>query len=131
MAASGMQLRPAHVPAHGRSTFHLHSGHPSAGHAAALLPSSRQQARRLRQRAHLVPAWPVAAARQAFSVRCEASSPAPSPPWKQKNARLVLEDGSVWHGVAFGATGQAVGEVVFNTSMSGYQVGDARVKPVH
>jgi carbamoyl-phosphate synthase small subunit len=43
------------------------------------------------------------------------------PPWKEKNARLVLEDGSVWHGVAFGATGTAVGEVVFNTSMSGYQ----------
>lgn len=36
--------------------------------------------------------------------------------------RLVLSDGSVWHGVAFGATGTALGEVVFNTSMSGYQV---------
>jgi Carbamoyl-phosphate synthase small chain, CPSase domain len=28
-----------------------------------------------------------------------------------------------WHDIAFGATGQVVGEVVFNTSMSGYQVG--------
>jgi len=35
--------------------------------------------------------------------------------------RLVLEDGSVWHGTAFGHTGTAVGECVFNTSMTGYQ----------
>ena len=37
------------------------------------------------------------------------------------DARLVLSDGSVWHGNAFGATGTAVGEVVFNTSLTGYQ----------
>ncbi|WP_239423224.1 glutamine-hydrolyzing carbamoyl-phosphate synthase small subunit [Snodgrassella communis] len=37
------------------------------------------------------------------------------------NAILVLADGSVFHGVSIGATGQAVGEVVFNTSMTGYQ----------
>ena len=36
-------------------------------------------------------------------------------------ARLVLEDGSCWHGVPLGARGQVSGEVVFNTSMSGYQ----------
>ncbi|EFN59093.1 hypothetical protein CHLNCDRAFT_18988 [Chlorella variabilis] len=35
--------------------------------------------------------------------------------------RLVLEDGSVWHGKAFGYTGTTVGEVVFNTSLTGYQ----------
>ena len=35
--------------------------------------------------------------------------------------RLVLSDGSVWHGTAFGHTGTAVGECVFNTSMTGYQ----------
>lgn len=35
--------------------------------------------------------------------------------------RLVLEDGSVWHGTAFGATGTEIGEVVFNTSLTGYQ----------
>ncbi len=36
-------------------------------------------------------------------------------------ARLVLEDGSVWPGEAFGAPGTQVGEVVFNTSLTGYQ----------
>ncbi len=36
-------------------------------------------------------------------------------------ARLALEDGSVWHGYAFGAQGTRLGEVVFNTSMTGYQ----------
>lgn len=34
---------------------------------------------------------------------------------------LVLADGRVFHGMAFGARGTAVGEVVFNTSMTGYQ----------
>ncbi|KAG1662591.1 hypothetical protein FOA52_002988 [Chlamydomonas sp. UWO 241] len=42
-------------------------------------------------------------------------------PWKQKNARLVLQDGSVWPGVGFGHTGTEVGEVVFNTSLTGYE----------
>jgi carbamoyl-phosphate synthase small subunit len=36
-------------------------------------------------------------------------------------AKLALEDGSVFTGRAFGATGEAAGEVVFNTSMTGYQ----------
>jgi carbamoyl-phosphate synthase small subunit len=36
-------------------------------------------------------------------------------------AILVLEDGSTFAGRAFGAAGETVGEVVFNTSMSGYQ----------
>ena len=36
-------------------------------------------------------------------------------------AVLVLEDGSVFHGNAIGAQGSSAGEVVFNTSMSGYQ----------
>ncbi len=36
-------------------------------------------------------------------------------------ALLVLEDGSVFNGVAIGAQGSSVGEVVFNTAMSGYQ----------
>ncbi|GEA60312.1 glutamine-hydrolyzing carbamoyl-phosphate synthase small subunit [Vibrio comitans] len=38
-----------------------------------------------------------------------------------KPAILVLEDGTVFRGVAIGAEGSAVGEVVFNTSMTGYQ----------
>jgi carbamoyl-phosphate synthase small subunit len=36
-------------------------------------------------------------------------------------AILALEDGSVFRGVAIGASGTSVGEVVFNTAMSGYQ----------
>lgn len=36
-------------------------------------------------------------------------------------AILVLEDGSVFRGTAIGADGVSVGEVVFNTSMTGYQ----------
>ena len=36
-------------------------------------------------------------------------------------AILALEDGCIFSGRAFGATGEAAGEVVFNTSMSGYQ----------
>ena len=37
------------------------------------------------------------------------------------SARLALADGSVFEGRAVGATGHAGGEVVFNTSMTGYQ----------
>jgi len=36
-------------------------------------------------------------------------------------AILLLEDGTVFRGRAFGAQGKACGEVVFNTSMAGYQ----------
>ncbi len=37
------------------------------------------------------------------------------------NAVLALENGTWFRGMSVGATGQAVGEVVFNTSMTGYQ----------
>jgi carbamoyl-phosphate synthase small subunit len=36
-------------------------------------------------------------------------------------AKLALEDGTVYTGRAFGARGETAGEVVFNTSMTGYQ----------
>jgi carbamoyl-phosphate synthase small subunit len=36
-------------------------------------------------------------------------------------ALLALEDGTAWSGYAFGAIGERPGEVVFNTSMTGYQ----------
>ncbi len=39
----------------------------------------------------------------------------------RKPAVLVLEDGSVFRGTSIGADGLSVGEVVFNTAMSGYQ----------
>ena len=38
-----------------------------------------------------------------------------------KKAILVLEDGRAFRGVSFGAEGEAFGEMVFNTSMTGYQ----------
>ena len=44
--------------------------------------------------------------------------------WAAERARkafLALADGAVFHGVAFGAPVDKVGEVVFNTGMSGYQ----------
>jgi carbamoyl-phosphate synthase small subunit len=37
------------------------------------------------------------------------------------DAVLVLEDGRVWSGRAYGATGSTVGEAVFTTGMTGYQ----------
>jgi carbamoyl-phosphate synthase small subunit len=37
------------------------------------------------------------------------------------NATLLLEDGRVFRGLGHGFQGEALGEVVFNTSMSGYQ----------
>jgi carbamoyl-phosphate synthase small subunit len=39
----------------------------------------------------------------------------------QKKALLVLADGTAYEGRSFGATGTTVGEVVFNTGMTGYQ----------
>ena len=36
-------------------------------------------------------------------------------------AKLALEDGTVFEGTSFGATGEVDGEVCFNTSMTGYQ----------
>lgn len=45
------------------------------------------------------------------------------PPWQEHPATglLVLADGTVIRGQGLGATGEAVGEVCFNTAMTGYQ----------
>jgi len=50
------------------------------------------------------------------------SSPSPAP-WTEapSTARLVLDDGTVISGTGLGAAGSAVGEVCFNTAMTGYQ----------
>ena len=40
---------------------------------------------------------------------------------KRRQALLVLEDGSTYRGTAFAGEGEVLGEVVFNTGMSGYQ----------
>jgi len=47
------------------------------------------------------------------------AAPTPRPP--DCNAALVLADGTVFWGKGIGAPGRAVGEVCFNTSMTGYQ----------
>jgi carbamoyl-phosphate synthase small subunit len=39
----------------------------------------------------------------------------------RKPALLALADGAIFEGVSLGAEGEAIGEVVFNTSMTGYQ----------
>ena len=39
----------------------------------------------------------------------------------QAQALLALADGTVFHGVSIGAPGRTVGEVVFNTALTGYQ----------
>jgi carbamoyl-phosphate synthase small subunit len=41
-------------------------------------------------------------------------------PLEDARATLLLEDGAVFHGEGFGATGSVCGEVVFNTAMTGY-----------
>lgn len=40
---------------------------------------------------------------------------------ERKKAILVLEDGTIFKSYTFGAPGERCGEVVFNTSMTGYQ----------
>ncbi|MCX7559325.1 glutamine-hydrolyzing carbamoyl-phosphate synthase small subunit [Sulfitobacter sp. F26204] len=45
------------------------------------------------------------------------SAPAPTRP----TACLALADGSIFYGMGFGATGQTVAELCFNTAMTGYQ----------
>ena len=39
----------------------------------------------------------------------------------QAQAILALADGTVFQGMSIGATGHTVGEVVFNTALTGYQ----------
>jgi carbamoyl-phosphate synthase small subunit len=50
-----------------------------------------------------------------FCLRCPMALATAQP------ALLVLADGTVFHGFSFGATGTTIGEVVFNTGMTGYQ----------
>src|SRR5437868_15439194 len=48
-------------------------------------------------------------------------NPSPMPSSDRHVAKLALEDGAVFTGRHFGAPGTSEGEVVFNTSMTGYQ----------
>ncbi|RYQ83544.1 hypothetical protein Ahy_B10g102265 isoform B [Arachis hypogaea] len=93
--------------------------------SAALRSSSVRRVRQLASSRRLSPARQCslpASCRPSISVK----SPLPAlaegeRPWKTSDARLVLEDGSIWKAKSFGATGTQVGEVVFNTSLTGYQ----------
>lgn len=40
---------------------------------------------------------------------------------KKESAVLALADGTIFHGQSFGYSGETVGEIVFNTAMTGYQ----------
>ncbi len=53
----------------------------------------------------------------------EFTTKAAPPPWSEviTTARLILADGTVIEGMGLGATGSAVGEVCFNTAITGYQ----------
>ena len=52
-----------------------------------------------------------------------ATKTTPTQPWAEASmtARLVLADGTIIEGYGLGATGQATGEVCFNTAITGYQ----------
>lgn len=94
--------------------------------------STRQQPAPLRQSSFYGSSVTSCSYRPQLSLRCQSRKSqrlhavkvyaSVSPPWEgAPPARLVLSDGSVWRGTAFGHTGSAVGEVVFNTSLTGYQ----------
>jgi carbamoyl-phosphate synthase small subunit len=57
----------------------------------------------------------------AQNVNSGRSGAAPNLDWEKPTAVLVLGDGSVFEGHGFGAATTNVGEVCFNTSMTGYQ----------
>jgi carbamoyl-phosphate synthase small subunit len=63
----------------------------------------------------------VAAGRPEGDSAFGARAAGPPPHAGRKPALLVLEDGETFKGESFGFPGDAAGEVVFNTSMSGYQ----------
>src|SRR5208283_2875218 len=73
--------------------------------------------------------WPPASSpvsrrvRRRFRRLSMLTQPQPQPAWDEPKptALLVLADGTVLEGEGFGATGSAVGEVCFNTAMTGYQ----------
>ena len=55
------------------------------------------------------------------SVISALQDPVSEPTVSSPSALLVLADGTVLRGFGFGATGTSIGEVVFNTGMTGYQ----------
>ncbi|KAK9817498.1 hypothetical protein WJX74_010739 [Apatococcus lobatus] len=117
-ASLGSSLTPSTRSA---SAIHGYLQAPQAVSARLDVPQHSQPS--FQQKAQVQPPLKASLSRRSVpsrSVVVRAESGA-SPPWVSPDARLVLSDGSVWHGNAFGATGTAVGEVVFNTSLTGYQ----------
>ncbi|MDR3201565.1 MAG: carbamoyl phosphate synthase small subunit, partial [Bifidobacteriaceae bacterium] len=49
------------------------------------------------------------------------AEPTVAEPTEPDRAVLVLEDGRTFEGIAYGARGATLGEIVFNTGMTGYQ----------
>ncbi len=85
------------------------------------LPKS-QQRKGTQLRTRQASRWQAQAGRSRLvTVTRAESQSSPAAPWVKADARLVLADGSVWRGRAFGATDTEIGEVVFNTSITGYE----------
>jgi hypothetical protein len=86
----------------------------------ALPPPRALSSARASQRAKLFGTYNVFD--RGFSARGSAQTCcAVAKPWASKEGRLVLADGTVLKGRCFGTSGFKVAEIVFNTSMSGYQ----------
>ncbi len=60
-------------------------------------------------------------ARLAYRFNAFENPPIRSTMRSDMRALLALEDGRFFEGESFGATGTRVGEICFNTSMTGYQ----------
>ena len=103
----------------------IESGELTTTHMLAAARASRDSAcshlwRRVRSRP---PAHPLYAAPADVARRrpWQTSEPIPAGRNPSATALLVLADGTVLEGIGLGAIGQAVGEVCFNTAMTGYQ----------
>ena len=114
--ASGRDRRPARP---GPADRGGRAGDADAGRPGRELDGARRGARQHR-RQHPVrghgaarPGGHDAAARPGHRTRRGGT--------RMSTAALVLEDGKVFRGAAFGATGATLGEVVFCTGMTGYQ----------
>ncbi|KAL6551983.1 hypothetical protein OROGR_008137 [Orobanche gracilis] len=107
LAWSGQDLRPL-----ANSTWRQ-TAHPALGMSASQFFSC------FRLNSQKAPLFPINC--QTVSLPTSESLPTGmvGRPWKVADARLVLEDGSVWWAKSFGASGTQVGEVVFNTSLTG------------
>ena len=92
-------------------------------HVAALCGVSPDAVRKWRERGAVPPRhWPALAQAAGVAVAELLAHAAPDrPEAPAATAVLVLADGTVFRGRGFGAPGTAVGEVCFNTSMTGYQ----------